>query len=128
MVNNLSATIEVSGDLEIQSQAINNVRENVVITITSTGYAKRTKVDSYRSQRRGGKGVRGAELKQDDVVRHFFICSTHDTVLFFTNFGRVYRLRAFELPEASRTARGQHVANLLEFQPGEHIAQVRNFE
>ena len=99
-------------------------RENVVITITSTGYAKRTKVDSYRSQRRGGKGVRGAELKQDDVVRHFFICSTHDTVLFFTNFGRVYRLRAFELPEASRTARGQHVANLLEFQPGEQIAQV----
>ena len=99
-------------------------RENVVITITSTGYAKRTKVDSYRSQRRGGKGVRGAELKQDDVVRHFFVCSTHDTVLFFTNFGRVYRLRAFELPEASRTARGQHVANLLEFQPGEQIAQV----
>lgn len=99
-------------------------RENVVITITSTGYAKRTKVDSYRSQRRGGKGVRGAELKQDDVVRHFFVCSTHDTILFFTNFGRVYRLRAFELPEASRTARGQHVANLLEFQPGEQIAQV----
>ena len=99
-------------------------RENVVVTITSTGYAKRTKVDSYRSQRRGGKGVRGAELKQDDVVRHFFVCSTHDTILFFTNFGRVYRLRAFELPEASRTARGQHVANLLEFQPGEQIAQV----
>lgn len=99
-------------------------RENVVVTITSTGYAKRTKVDSYRSQRRGGKGVRGAELKQDDVVRHFFVCSTHDIIMFFTNFGRVYRLKAFELPEASRTARGQHVANLLEFQPGEQIAQV----
>ncbi|MGD7002511.1 DNA gyrase subunit A [Corynebacterium halotolerans] len=99
-------------------------RENVVVTITSTGYAKRTKVDSYRSQKRGGKGVRGAELKQDDVVRHFFVSSTHDWILFFTNFGRVYRLKAYELPEATRTARGQHVANLLEFQPEERIAQV----
>ena len=99
-------------------------RENVVVTITSTGYAKRTKVDAYKSQRRGGKGVRGAELKQDDVVRHFFVCSTHDWILVFTNFGRVYRLKAYELPEASRTARGQHVANLLEFQPEERIAQV----
>ncbi len=99
-------------------------RENVVVTITSTGYAKRTKVDSYKSQKRGGKGVRGAELKQDDVVKNFFICSTHDWILFFTNFGRVYRLKAYELPEAGRTARGQHVANLLEFQPEEKIAQV----
>ncbi|MDO4911026.1 MAG: DNA gyrase subunit A [Corynebacterium sp.] len=99
-------------------------RENVVVTITSTGYAKRTKVDLYRNQKRGGKGVRGAELKQDDVVRHFFVCSTHDWILFFTNFGRVYRLKAYELPEASRTARGQHVANLLEFQPGEQIASI----
>ncbi len=99
-------------------------RENVVVTITSTGYAKRTKVDAYRSQKRGGKGVRGAELRQEDVVRHFFISSTHDWILFFTNFGRVYRLKAYELPEAARTARGQHVANLLEFQPEERIAQV----
>lgn len=99
-------------------------RENVVVTITSTGYAKRTKVDAYKSQKRGGKGVRGAELKQDDVVRHFFVSSTHDWILFFTNFGRVYRLKAYELPEAGRTARGQHVANLLEFQPEERIAQV----
>ncbi|MCS4535499.1 DNA gyrase subunit A [Corynebacterium sp. HS2168-gen11] len=99
-------------------------RENVVVTITSTGYAKRTKVDAYKSQRRGGKGVRGAELKQEDVVRHFFVCSTHDWILFFTNFGRVYRLKAYELPETSRTARGQHVANLLEFQPEERITQV----
>ncbi|WP_025251491.1 DNA gyrase subunit A [Corynebacterium vitaeruminis] len=99
-------------------------RENVVVTITSTGYAKRTKVDAYKSQKRGGKGVRGAELKQDDIVRHFFVSSTHDWILFFTNFGRVYRLKAYELPEASRTARGQHVANLLEFQPEERIAQV----
>ena len=99
-------------------------RENVVVTITSTGYAKRTKVDAYKSQKRGGKGVRGAELKQDDVVKNFFICSTHDWILFFTNFGRVYRLKAYELPEAGRTARGQHVANLLEFQPEEKIAQI----
>ncbi|MCG7255392.1 DNA gyrase subunit A [Corynebacterium hadale] len=99
-------------------------RENVVVTITSTGYAKRTKVDAYKSQKRGGKGVRGAELKQDDVVKHFFICSTHDWILFFTNFGRVYRLKAYELPEAGRAARGQHVANLLEFQPEEKIAQI----
>lgn len=99
-------------------------RENVVVTITSTGYAKRTKVDSYKSQRRGGKGVRGADLKQDDIIRHFFVCSTHDWMLFFTNAGRVYRLKAYELPEATRAARGQHVANLLEFQPGEKIAEV----
>ena len=99
-------------------------RENVVVTITATGYAKRTKVDAYKSQKRGGKGVRGAELKQDDVVKNFFVCSTHDWILFFTNFGRVYRLKAYELPEAGRTARGQHVANLLEFQPEEKIAQI----
>ena len=99
-------------------------RENVVVTITSTGYAKRTKVDAYKAQKRGGKGVRGAELKQDDIVKNFFVCSTHDWILFFTNFDRVYRLKAYELPEAGRTARGQHVANLLEFQPEEKIAQV----
>ncbi len=99
-------------------------REDVVVTITRTGYAKRTKVDLYRSQRRGGKGVQGAALKQDDIVAHFFVCSTHDWILFFTNKGRVYRVKAYELPEANRTARGQHVANLLAFQPDEHIAQV----
>jgi DNA gyrase subunit A len=99
-------------------------REDVVVTITRTGYAKRTKTDSYRSQRRGGKGVSGATLRQDDIVSHFFVCSTHDWILFFTNKGRVYRAKAYELPEASRIARGQHVANLLAFQPDEHIAQV----
>ncbi|MEV6068278.1 DNA gyrase subunit A [Nocardia sp. NPDC052001] len=99
-------------------------REDVVVTITETGYAKRTKTDLYRSQKRGGKGVQGAGLKQDDLVRHFFITSTHDWLLFFTNKGRVYRTKAYELPEASRTARGQHVANLLAFQPDEKIAQV----
>jgi DNA gyrase subunit A len=100
------------------------VREDVVVTITRTGYAKRTKVDLYRSQKRGGKGVSGATLRQDDIVSHFFVCSTHDWMLFFTNKGRVYRAKAYELPEASRAAKGQHVANLLAFQPDEHIAQV----
>lgn len=99
-------------------------REDVVVTITETGYAKRTKTDLYRSQKRGGKGVQGAGLKQDDIVNHFFVCSTHDWILFFTTQGRVYRAKAYELPEASRTARGQHVANLLAFQPNERIAQV----
>lgn len=99
-------------------------REEVVVTITETGYAKRTKTDLYRSQKRGGKGVQGAALKQDDIVRHFFVCSTHDWILFFTTQGRVYRAKAYELPEALRAARGQHVANLLAFQPEERIAQV----
>ncbi|MEW2017162.1 DNA gyrase subunit A [Rhodococcus sp. SBT000017] len=99
-------------------------RENVVVTITETGYAKRTRTDLYRSQKRGGKGVMGAGLKQDDIVSKFFVCSTHDWILFFTTKGRVYRAKAYELPEANRTARGQHVANLLAFQPDERIAQV----
>src|SRR5207302_6852029 len=99
-------------------------REDVVVTITRTGYAKRTRTDLYRSQKRGGKGVSGATLRQDDIVSHFFVSSTHDWILFFTNKGRVYRAKAYELPEATRTARGQHVANLLAFQPDEQIAQV----
>ncbi len=98
--------------------------EDVVVTITRTGYAKRTKTDLYRAQRRGGKGVQGAALKTDDIVEHFFVTSTHDWILFFTNKGRVYRTKAYELPEANRTARGQHVANLLAFQPDETIAEV----
>ncbi len=98
--------------------------EDVVVTITRTGYAKRTKTDLYRAQKRGGRGVQGAGLKQDDIVAHFFVCSTHDWILFFTNKGRVYRAKAYELPEANRNARGQHVANLLAFQPDEKIAQV----
>jgi DNA gyrase subunit A len=98
--------------------------EDVVVTITNGGYAKRTKSDLYRSQGRGGKGVRGAALKQDDIVDHFFTTTTHHWILFFTNKGRVYRAKAYELPEAARDARGQHVANLLAFQPDETIAQV----
>ncbi|MBO3095112.1 DNA gyrase subunit A [Cellulomonas dongxiuzhuiae] len=98
--------------------------EDVVVTITRGGYAKRTRVDAYRAQRRGGKGVRGAQLREDDLVDHFFVTTTHRWLLFFTNLGRVYRAKAYELPEAGRDAKGQHVANLLAFQPGEKIAQV----
>ncbi len=98
--------------------------QSVVVTITKTGYSKRTKADLYRSQRRGGKGVKGAALKQDDLVEHFFVASTHDWLLFFTNKGRIYRAKVHELPDAGRDARGQHVANLLAFKPDETIAQV----
>ncbi|MFM7211961.1 MAG: DNA gyrase C-terminal beta-propeller domain-containing protein, partial [Actinomycetota bacterium] len=98
--------------------------EGVVVTITAGGYAKRTKTDLYRAQRRGGRGVRGAALRQDDVVEHFFVTTTHHWILFFTTKGRVYRAKAYQLPESGRDAKGQHVANLLAFQPDEQIAQV----
>jgi DNA gyrase subunit A len=98
--------------------------EDVAVTITYGGYAKRTRTDLYRAQRRGGKGVRGAQLRTDDIVDHFFVTSTHNWILFFTNKGRVYRAKAYELPDAGRDARGQHVANLLAFQPDERIAEV----
>jgi DNA gyrase subunit A len=98
--------------------------EGVVVTITRGGYAKRTRTDQYRAQRRGGKGVRGAQLRTDDIVGHFFVTTTHHWILFFTNKGRVYRAKAYELPDAGRDARGQHVANLLAFQPDEEIAEV----
>ena len=120
--------VPYDGDVSIEDLI---AQEEVVITITRTGYAKRTKTDLYRAQRRGGKGVQGANLKTDDIVEHFFVSSTHDWILFFTNKGRVYRAKAYELPEANRNARGQHVANLLAFQPGETIAEVitiKNYE
>src|SRR5437773_584541 len=98
--------------------------EDVAVTITYGGYAKRTRTDLYRAQRRGGKGVRGAQLRTDDIVDHFFVTTTHHWILFFTNKGRVYRAKAYELPDAGRDARGQHVANLLAFQPDERIAEV----
>ena len=113
--------IPFDGDMSIEDLI---AEEDLVITITRDGYAKRTKADLYRAQRRGGKGVRGAALKQDDIVEHFFTTTTHHWILFFTNQGRVYRAKAYELPDAGRDARGQHVANLLAFQPDEQIAQV----
>ncbi|MDP9432108.1 MAG: DNA gyrase subunit A [Actinomycetota bacterium] len=113
--------VPYEGDMSLEDLI---AREDVVVTITRGGYAKRTKTDLYRQQRRGGKGVAGAQLKQDDLVDHFFVTTTHDWILFFTNKGRVYRAKAHELPETSRVARGQHVANILAFQPDERIAQV----
>ena len=113
--------IAYDGDMSMEDLI---AEEDVVVTITRGGYAKRTKADLYRAQRRGGKGVRGAQLRTDDIVDHFFVTTTHHWILFFTNKGRVYRAKAYELPEAGRDARGQHVANLLAFQPDEHIAEV----
>ncbi|MFW0107723.1 DNA gyrase subunit A [Rothia sp. P7181] len=98
--------------------------EEMVVTITRGGYVKRTRSDQYRSQHRGGKGIKGAALRGDDVVEQFFVTTTHNWILFFTNLGRVYRTKAYELMEAGRDAKGQHVANLLAFQPGETIAKV----
>ncbi|NOJ59280.1 DNA gyrase subunit A [Arthrobacter sp. 260] len=98
--------------------------EEMVVTITRGGYVKRTRSDNYRQQARGGKGIKGAQLRGDDVVEHFFVTTTHHWLLFFTNLGRVYRAKAYELVEAGRDAKGQHVANLLAFQPDETIAQV----
>ncbi|MEI6407080.1 MAG: DNA gyrase subunit A [Actinomycetes bacterium] len=113
----------ILGDTDISVEDL-IPEQDVVVTITRTGYAKRTKADLYRSQRRGGKGVKGAALRQDDLVDHFFVASTHDWLLFFTNKGRVYRAKVHELPDTGRDARGQHVANLLAFKPDEGIAQV----
>lgn len=98
--------------------------ENVVVTVTHSGFIKRTKADEYRAQHRGGKGIKGTKLRDDDVVDHFFLTSTHNWLLFFTNKGRVYRLKAYELPEGSRDSKGQHVANLLQFGPDEAIQTV----
>ncbi|RZI96199.1 MAG: DNA gyrase subunit A [Microbacterium sp.] len=98
--------------------------EEMVITVTRDGYIKRTRSDNYRSQHRGGKGVKGAQLRADDIVEHFFVTTTHHWLLFFTTKGRVYRSKAYEVPEAGRDAKGQHVANLLALQPGEEIAQI----
>ena len=98
--------------------------EEMVVTITRGGYVKRTRSDNYRSQHRGGRGVKGAQLRADDVVEHFFVTTTHHWLLFFTDKGRVYRAKAYEIQEAGRDAKGQHVANLLALQPDEQIAQV----
>jgi DNA gyrase subunit A len=98
--------------------------EPMVVTLTRGGYIKRTRADSYRRQHRGGRGIRGASLRSDDVVEHFFVTSTHRWLLFFTNLGRVYRAKAYEIAEAGRDAKGQHVANVLALQPEEQVAQV----
>ena len=109
------------GDMSIEDLI---PEEEMVVTVTRGGYIKRTRSDNYRSQHRGGRGVKGAQLRADDVVEHFFVTTTHHWLLFFTNTGRVYRAKAYEVQEAGRDAKGQHVANLLALQPGEEIAQI----
>ncbi|MFC7217169.1 DNA gyrase subunit A [Streptomyces polyrhachis] len=116
-----SALVPFDGDMSIEDLI---AEEDIVVTVTRGGYVKRTKTEDYRSQRRGGKGVRGARLREDDIVDHFFVSTTHHWLLFFTNKGRVYRAKAYELPDAGRDAKGQHMANLLAFQPDEHIAEI----
>jgi DNA gyrase subunit A len=113
--------IAADGDLTMEDQIPD---EDLVVSITRGGYAKRTRADQYRTQKRGGKGVRGATLRGDDVVQHFIATTNHHWLLFFTTAGRVYRTKAYNLPEASRDAKGGHVAGLLSFQPDEDIAQV----
>ncbi|MDB1086266.1 DNA gyrase subunit A [Streptomyces sp. ACA25] len=116
-----SKLVPFEGDMSIEDLI---AEEDIVVTISRGGYVKRTKSDDYRAQKRGGKGVRGTKLKEDDIVNHFFVSTTHHWLLFFTNKGRVYRAKAYELPDAGRDARGQHVANLLAFQPDERIARI----
>lgn len=113
----------VAGEIDVDNEDL-IAEEPIVVTITQDGYAKRTNAGLYRSQTRGGRGVKGAALKQDDVVQHFFVTTTHHWILFFTDKGRVFRVKGYELPDAGRDARGQHVANLLQLGPDESLAQV----
>ena len=99
-------------------------RENTVITMTKLGYIKRMTVDNFRSQNRGGKGIKGMQTIEDDYIEELLMTTTHHYLMFFTNTGRVYRLKAYEIPEASRTARGTAIVNLLQLQPGEKITAV----
>ncbi len=115
--------LQAGGDDDVSTEDL-IPEEEMVITVTRGGYIKRTKSTNYRSQHRGGKGVKGASLRADDVVLHFFVTTTHHWLLFFTNKGRVYRAKAYEVQEAGRDAKGQHVANLLALQPDEQIASI----
>lgn len=110
-----------AGDMNIEDLI---PEEEMVITVTRGGYVKRTRSDNYRSQHRGGKGVKGAQLRGEDIVEHFFVTTTHHWLLFFTNLGRVYRIKAYEIQEGGRDAKGQHLANLLELQPDEQVAEI----
>jgi DNA gyrase subunit A len=98
--------------------------EEMVVTLTSGGYIKRTRSDNYRVQHRGGRGVKGANLRADDVVQNFIVTTTHHWLMFFTNTGRVYRSKVYEVQESGRDAKGQHVANLLALQPDERVVEV----
>jgi DNA gyrase subunit A len=103
-------------------------REDVAVTVSHEGYIKRLPLVTYRSQGRGGRGIKGSESKEGDFVEHLFVANTHDHLLFFTDQGRVYARRVYDVPEMSRTSQGRAIANLLEFQPGEKIANVLAIE
>ncbi|MFC2757893.1 DNA gyrase C-terminal beta-propeller domain-containing protein, partial [Propionibacterium acidifaciens] len=119
--------LETEG-LVLPERAPSGYRKYSPADVDRLRYILRVQRDQYRSQHRGGKGIRGAQLRGDDVVEHFFVTTTHSWILFFTNLGRVYRTKGYELQEAGRDAKGQHLANLLEFQPDEHIAQVMDLK
>jgi len=112
---------EVYSELEMEDLI---AREDVVVTMSHSGYVKRLPVNTYRAQRRGGRGVTGMATKEEDFVEHLFVTNTHDTLLFFTNKGKVYSLKGYELPEASRQARGTPIVNLIEVDPGEKVTAL----
>ena len=116
----------VTGEVDIEDLI---PEEESVLTLTDAGYIKRQPADVYAAQRRGGKGIKGLSTREEDVIRSMFICSSHDSVMFFTNLGRVYVLKCYEIPEGSRTAKGLNIVNLLPLQPGEKVsAMIRTRE
>ena len=117
--------ISLSDDLDIEDEDL-IPEEDVIITITNRGYVKRMTVDTYRPQNRGGKGITVTKMVEDDFVEQIIYTSSHDTLLFFTNFGKVYRLRGFQIPSASRIAKGLPIINLLNFEENEHLAAIVN--
>ena len=120
--------VPVSGEVDVEDLI---PEENCVLTLTHYGYIKRQPVDTYRLQKRGGRGVSGMTRREEDFVEELFVCSSHDYVLFFSSAGKVYRLKCYEVPESSRTARGTNIVNLLPLEEGEKITsmiRIQNFE
>ena len=117
--------IDLSEDLEVEDEDL-IPEEDVIVTITNKGYIKRMTVDTYRAQRRGGKGITGSKMQEDDFIEKVIYTSTHDNLMFFSNFGQVYLLKAFQIPASSRTSKGLPIVNLLKFSEGERLATVIN--
>jgi DNA gyrase subunit A len=115
---------EITGEVSAFNMDKLIAQEDVVVTVSHNGYVKRLPVDTYRAQGRGGRGIKGGESKEGDFIDHLFVANTHDFLLFFTNQGRVYERRVYDVPEMSRTSQGRSIANLLEFQEGEKVANV----
>jgi DNA gyrase subunit A len=119
---------EITGEVTALSMEALIAQEEVIVTVSHNGYIKRLPAGTYRAQGRGGRGIRGAENREGDFVEHLFVANTHDHLLFFTNAGRVYARRVYDVPEMSRTSLGRSIANLLEFQSGEKVANVLAIE